>query len=162
MNKHLQQVRELNDSFSLPQAEQGANVRLTDMDLVAHQALLMEQGSQILKAIKAGEMVDILTGLVNLGYCALAAIATQGGDVIDSPVNWKHDGFVVSIMRILSDKINQCTSGSSTDYSAVYGLCAHLSRRFINADFDKALQIIIESKMTRQLKAPDLSDCLYE
>lgn len=162
MNKHLQLVREFNDAFSFPQAEQGAGVRLSDMDIVLHQALLMAAGATVLKALKAGDMVEILAALVNLAYGALAAIAMQGGDVADRPVTWRHDGFVLSIMRILSDKIHNCSSGSTDAYSEVYCLCAHLTGTFINADFDKALQMIHQGKMSGLLKAPDLSECLYE
>ncbi len=162
MNKHLKLVREFNDTFSFPQAEQGVNVRLSDMDIIMRQAVLMEDGSAVLKAIKVGDMVEILAGLVNLAYGALGAIALCGGDVTDRPVTWRHDGFVLSIMRILSDKIDHCSSGNVDDYSEVYCLCAHLSRNFINADFDKALQMIHDGKMSRSVKVPDLSECLYE
>ncbi|MCK9395353.1 MAG: nucleoside triphosphate pyrophosphohydrolase family protein [Methylobacter sp.] len=162
MNKHLKLVRELHGAVSFQQAEHGTNVRLSDMDIVFHQALLMEEGSTVLKAIKAGDMVKILAGLVNLAYCALAGIAMRGDDVIDHPVTWRNDGFVLSIMRILSDKINNCTSGSTDNYSEVYCLCAHLVSSFINADFDKAFQMIHDGKMSKSVKAPDLSECLYE
>jgi hypothetical protein len=162
MNKHLKLVREFHDTFSFPQAKQGANERLSDMDIVMRQALLMDEGSGVLKAIKAGEMVGILLGLVNLAYCALGAIAMRGDSIIDSPVTWRHDGFVLSIMRILCDKINRCSSGSTDDYSAVYCLCAHLAASFINADFDKAFQMIHDGKMSKSAKAPDLSECLFE
>jgi hypothetical protein len=162
MNKHLKLVREFHDTYSFPQAEQGANVRLSDMDIIMRQALLMEEGSTALKAIKAGDMVEILAGLVNLAYCALGAITMRGGDVIDHPVTWRHDGFVLSVMRVLSENINHCTSGSNDDYSAVYCLCAHLTNSFINADFDKAFQMIHDAKMSKPAKAPDLSECLYE
>ena len=162
MNKHLQLVREFNDTFLIPQAEHGTNVRLSDMDIVIHQALLMEAGSAVFKAIKAGEMVEILADLVNLAYCALGAIAARGGDVVDRPVTWRHDGFVISVVRILSDKINNCTSSSADDYSAVYCLCVHLARSFINADFDKAFQMTHDGNMSKLVKAPDLSECLYE
>jgi hypothetical protein len=162
MNKHLKLVREFHDKFSFPQAEHGANVKLSDMDIVMRQALIMDEGSAVLKAIKAGDMVEILVGLVNLAYCALGAVAMRGSDVTDHPVTWRHDGFVVSIMRILSDKINNCTSGSTDDYSAVYCLCAHLANSFINADFDKAFQMIHDGKLSKLAKAPDLSDCFYE
>ena len=57
MNKHLKLVREFHDTFSIPQAEHGANERLSDMDIVMRQALLMDEGSAVLKAIKAGDMV---------------------------------------------------------------------------------------------------------
>lgn len=162
MNKHLKLVREFHDALSVPQAEHGAATRLSDMDVVLRQALLMDEGSAALKAIKSGDMVEILAGLVNLAYSALGAVAIQGGDVSDSPVTWRHDGFVVSIMRTLSDKINRCSSGSSDDYSAVYCLCIHLTRGFVNADFDKAFQMIHDGKMSKPVKIPDLSDCLYE
>ncbi len=181
MNKHLKLVRAFHSTFTFPQAEHGANQHLSDMDIVVHQALLMEEGSEILKAIKAGEMVDILAGLVNLAYYALGAIAMRGDDVTEHPVTWRHDGFVVSIMRTLSDKINNCTSGNTDDYSEVYCLCVHLTRSFINADFDKALQMVHDSNMSKLLesgkltdqdateihklklfKAPDLNECLYE
>lgn len=162
MNKHLELVRQFRASCSFPQVQQGANPHLSDMDIVLHQAALMEQGGVILKAIKAGDMVEILAGLVNLAYAALTAIAARGDDVVEHPVTWRHDGFVVSIMRILSDKINQCTSGNTDDYSEVYGLCAHLARSFINADFDKAFHMIHHGKMSSPAKAPDLSECLYE
>lgn len=162
MNEHLKLVREFHDTLSFPQAEHGKNLHLSDMDIVMRQALLMDEGSAVLKAIKAGDMVEILAGLVNLAYCALGAIAMRGDDVTDHPVTWRHDGFVVSIMRILSDKINNCTSGSTDDYSAVYCLCAHLASSFINADFDKAFQMIHDGKMSKPVKAPDLSECLFE
>jgi len=162
MNEHLKLVREFHDTFSFPQAEQGAATLLSDMDVVLRQALLMDEGSAVLKAIKEGDMVEILTSLVNLAYCALAAVAMRGDDVTDYPVTWRHDGFVVSIMRALSDKINNCTSGNTDDYSAVYCLCAHLAASFINADFDKAFQMIHNSKISKLAKAPDLSECLFE
>lgn len=162
MNKHLKLVRELNDTLSIQQAEHGTHAHLSDMDIVMRQALLMEEGSRVLKTIRAGDMVEILASLVNLAYCALGAIAMQGGDVSDNPVTWKHDGFVLSVMRILSEKIDHCSSGSADDYSAVYCLCAHLARCFINADFDKAFQAIHDGKMSKPAKAPDLSECLFE
>jgi hypothetical protein len=162
MNKHLKLVREFNDALSFPQAAHGANERLSGMDVVLRQALLMDAGSATLKAIKSGDMVEILAGLVNLAYSALGAIAIQGGDVTDQPVIWRHDGFVVSLMRILSDKINHCTTGNTDDYSEVYCLCRHLAKSFINADFDKAFQMIHDGKMANAVKAPDLSECLFE
>jgi hypothetical protein len=181
MNKHLKLVREFHDVFSFPQAEQGANVRLSEMDIIMRQALLMEEGSELLRAIKAGDMVEILAGMIDLAYCALGAIAIQGSDVTDRPVSWRHDGFVISLMRLFSDKINNCASGSSDHYSEVYCLCVYLSRSFINADFDKAFQMVHDSKMSRLgksdkficenveeilrskfFKTPDLSECLYE
>ena len=181
MNTHLKLVREFHDAFSFPQAEQGAKVRLSEMDIILRQALLMEEGSELLRAIKAGDMVEILAKMIDLAYCTLGAIAIQGGDVSDRPVSWRHDGFVISLMRLFSGKINNCASGSPDNYSEVYCLCAYLSRSFINADFDKAFQMVHDSKMSRlgksgklicenaeeilkstSFKTPDLSDCLYE
>ena len=177
MNKHLKLVRELHDARFCPQAAQGANARLSEMDIIMYQALLMEAGSELFKAIKAGDMVEILAGMTNLAYCALAAIAVQGADVLDRSVSWRHDGFVISLMRLFSDKINQCASGNSDHYSDVYSLCVYLSRSFINADFDKAFTMVHDSKMSglnnsgvpvegtgrsKFFKTPDLSACLYE
>lgn len=162
MNKHLKLVREFHSSCSIPQAEHGANERLSDMDIVMRQALLMDGGSAVLKAIKAGEMVTILAELVDLAYCALTGIAMQGDDVSDCPITWQHDGFILSIIRILCDRINKCSSGATDDYSAVYCLCSHLSTGFINADFDKAFQMIHDGKMAKEDKLPDLSGCLFE
>ena len=181
MNKHLNLVRELHDAFSFPQARHGANAQLSDMDIIMRQALLMEQGSKVLKALKAGDMVEILTELIDLSYYALGAIAMQGADVTNQPVSWQHDGFVLSVMNILSDKINDCASGSADSYSEVYCLCEHLARSFINADFDKSFQVVHayniaslreggksinidtgELQKSEPFTAPDLSDCLYE
>ena len=181
MNEHLKLVREFHDTLLFPQAEPGSSLRLSDMEIIRYQALLMEAGSEVLKAIKAGEMAEILVGLVDLAYVALAAIAKQGGDVIDKPVYWQHDGFVLSVMKVVSDKINLCASGDTDEYSEVYSLCIHLARGFVNADFDKAFQMIhtyrisrlktggeslyADSDNIRYLKlqnSPDLSECLYE
>lgn len=181
MNNHLRLVREFHDAFSIAQAEQGVNARLSEMDIIRHQALLMSEGSELFRAIKAGDMVEILAGMINLAYCALAAIAIEGGDVLDQPISWRHDGSVISLMRLFSDKINQCASGSPVNYSDVYCLCVYLSKSFINADFDRAFQIVHDNRMSslgendrlsyknvddimklKCFKAPDLSDCLYE
>lgn len=181
MNKHLRLVRAYHDACSWAQAEFGASAQLSDMDRVLRQALLMESGAEALKAIKAGEMADILVGLVDVAYCALGAIAKAGSDVIDRPVSWQHDGFVLSVMRLLSEKIDRCASGNTDDYSEAYCVCAHLASSFLNADFDKAFQKLHDSYMSelsengrtiyddaetirkaKPIKAPDLSDCLYE
>jgi len=181
MNKHLKLVRELHDTFIFPQADYGANVRLPDMAIITRQALLMEEGSRVLKALKDGDMVEILAELIALSYYALGAIAMQGGNVTDQPALWRHDGFILSVMKVLSDKINDCASGSAESYSEVYCLCVQLVRSFINADFDKAFQVVHNHTMSRlsesgkalsidmgelqrstAFTAPDLSDCLYE
>jgi len=181
MNKHLKLVREFHNAFSFPQAEHGENMRLSEMNIIMRQALLMEEGSELLRAFKAGDMVEILAGMINLSYCAVAAIAIEGADVLERPVSWQHDGSVISLMRLFSEKINNCSSGSPDHYSEVYCLCAYLSKSFINADFDKAFQMVHDSKMSQLdkkkgkltgnveeilkskfFKTPDLSDCLYE
>jgi len=181
MNKHLMLVREFHDAFSFPQAEHGENVRLSEMAIILRQALLMEEGSELFRAFKAGDMVEILARMIDLSYCALGAIAIQGADVLDRPVSWRHDGHVISLVRLFSDKINNCASGSADNYSEVYCLCVYLSRSFINADFDKAFQMVHDSKMPKSgkndkvifenveeilkskfFKTPDLSECLYE
>ena len=181
MNKHLRLVREFHDAFSVPQPESGANVRLSEMAIIMRQALLMEAGGELFRAIKSGDMVNILASMINLSYSALGAVALQGADFFEQPVSWQHDGFVISIMRLFSDKINKCTSGSPEHYSDVYCLCVYLSRGFINADFDKAFQMVHDSKISKRgksevfsgentegilkpnfFKISDLSDSLYE
>ncbi|MGR9072908.1 MAG: nucleoside triphosphate pyrophosphohydrolase family protein [Gammaproteobacteria bacterium] len=181
MNEHLKLVREFHDVFSVSQAEHGADAKISDMNIIMCQALLMDGGSETLKAMKAGEMAAILSGLVDLAYSALGALAFRGADVIDRPVSWRHDGYVISIMRLLSEKINACASGGAESYSDVYCLCKVLAKSFLNADFDKAFRMVHDSHLAKVdetgklnydyagqirkstlFKGPDLSDCLYE
>jgi len=162
MNKHLKLVREYNDTFSISQAKPGASEQLHDLDIVMRQALLMDSGSAVLKAIKAGDMVQILAGLTNLAHCALGPVAMRGDEVTDCPITWRYDGLILSVLRVLSDKINSCTSGNTEDYSHLYCFCAYLASTFTNADFDKAFQIVHDGKMSKSAKTPDLSGCLFE
>ena len=171
MNKHLQLVREFHSAYSVPQAEFGQAGHIADMEIISRQALLLEEASELFKAFKRGEMADVLAGLVNLGYAALTVIALQGADVTETSVSWKHDGLVISIMRSISDRLNQCSSGKGEAYSALYFLCVQLARDFLNADFDKAFQVVHDSRMSalkehphpsKHFKTPDLSDCLFE
>jgi hypothetical protein len=176
MNKHLKLVREFHDAAALQQAGHGINRHLSDMEIIMHQALLMDGGSEALKALKAGDMAEILAGLTDLGYYALSAIAVQGEDVVERPVLWRNDGFVISVMRLLSGKIDRCAAGGAGNYSEVYCACGHLASSFLNADFDKAFQKVHERHMAilaesgetgmerhlKSYKAPDLNDCLYE
>ncbi len=181
MNKHLQLVRQFHEQFGIPQANASEITHLSDMDIVMRQALLMDCGSETFKAITAGDLAKILAGLVDLSYNALAAIACRGDDVLATSVTWRQDGSVLSVMRVLADKINQCASGESIHYSALYMLCEQLARGFINADFDKAFQMVHNNLlMNSQLsvvsgrdyeqriaqeslpQAPDLSEALYE
>lgn len=172
MNKHLQSVREFHSAYSVPQAEFGSAGHLSDMEIITRQALLMEEGGELFNAFKRGEMAQVLAGFVNLGYAALTVIALKGEDVVETPVTWKHDGLVISIMRTLSERIHCCSSGKVEEYSALYCLCLQLARDFLNADFDKAFQVVHDSRMaeiqasrvhpSKHFKTPDLSDCLFE
>lgn len=181
MNSHLKLVREFHNALAFPQAEHGENRSLPEMAIIFRQALLMEEGAELFRAIKTGDMVKVLAGMINLSYTALGAIAIQGAEVLEQPVSWQHDGSVISLMRLLSEKINNSASGNPKDYSEVYCLCTYLCRNFINADFNKAFQMVHDNKLTRLsksinlieqnaedilnstfFKTPDLSDCLYE
>lgn len=162
MNTHLQWIRELHAINAIPQPEQGVREALSDMDVIMRQAFLMTGGSEVFRALQSGSMEKILLGLTDLAYAALEGLALQGADVQEQPVAWQHDGYVLSLMRIVSDKINLCSSGRAEHYSGVYCLCRHLTSSFLNADFDKALQVLHTSKLEKHDNAPDLSDCLYE
>ena len=176
MNQHLAAIRAYHDALSIPQAEYGLPVEASDMDIILRQALLMDGGSETFKAIKSGEMAAILAGLTNLAYYALGAIALSGNDVSDEPVGWRHDGFVLSVMKLLSEEIDRCKNGDAQNYSALYCLCSHLTKAFLNADFNGAFQCVHANNMARldaiknadrltqlQLpKTPDLSEFMYE
>lgn len=176
MNQHLAAIRAYHDALSIPQAEYGSAVEVSDMDIILRQALLMDGGSETFKAIKSGEMAAILAGLTDLAYYALAALALSGNDVSDEPVDWRHDGFVLSVMTLLSAEIDRCKNGDAKNYSALYCLCVHLTKAFLNADFNGAFRCVHSNNMARlnavknadritqlQLpKAPDLSEFMYE
>jgi hypothetical protein len=176
MNQHLAAIRAYHDELAIPQAEHGAPVDVSDMDIILRQAFLMDGGSETFKAIKSGEMAAILAGLTDLAYYALSAIALSGNDVSDEPVDWRHDGFVLSVMTLLSKEIDRCKDGDPKNYSALYCLCVHLTKAFLNADFNGAFQCVHANNMDRlnaiknadrltqlQLpKAPDLSEFMYE
>lgn len=179
MNKHLELVREFHEKFAIAQPDYPETAHLSNMDIVMRQALLLECGSETFKAVAVGDLAKILAGLVDLAYNALAAIACRGDDVLVASVVWRQDGSVLSVVRALSEKINSCTSGETVHYSALYGLCEHLARGFINADFDKAFRMVhgnlmaqtgkggsqnYEMRIERETlpEAPDLSDALYE
>lgn len=180
MHQHLQLVRDYHERFAIKQPAYPESVPLSDMDIVMYQALLMDQGSATFKAIILGELAGILGGLVELAYTALAPIACRGDDVIATAVTWRQDGSVLSIMKLLSDKISLCTTGETLHYSALYNICEQLARGFINADFDQAFQIVHQHAMlkptlyepdqhyaARIMRAslpspPDLSEALYE
>ncbi len=181
MNKHLQLVREHHEACSFKQAKFGEQGHVSDMECIQHQAMLMDAGGLLFYAIKSGEMTEILSGFVNLSYVALGAIAVSGNDVPENTLNWQHDGFVISIVRLMSEKISQCANGNLTAYSDTYNLCKLLTRNFLNADFDKAFQVTHNNHMkllsakgvsiydeawsyyqSELAKLPSLDDCLYE
>lgn len=180
MNKHLALVRDFHARFGIQQPDFPETAHLSDMDIVMYQALLMDNGSTTLKAFTSGDLAKILAGLVNLAYCALAPIACRGDDVIATSVAWRQDGSVLSLMKVLGDKIGYCCTGETIHYSALYNICEQLARGFINADFDKALQMTHRNLMLQTPVAepaqsyevriarsslpcpPDLSEALYE
>ncbi|CAD6879815.1 hypothetical protein [Methylomonas albis] len=164
MNKHLQQVRDFHRKFGINQPDDGESGHLSNMDIVMRQALLLDCGSETFRAIASGDLTKILAGLVDLSFNALAAIASRGDDVIAVSANWRQDGSVLSVMRVLSEKINQCTSGETVHYSGLYAICAHLSQRFVNADFDEAFQIVHQHLMSGRgdTERLDLSPALFE
>ncbi len=144
---------------------------LNDMDIIQFQALLMDNGADLFRAFKQGDMAVILSGLVNLSYTAMSAVVLSGGqgDIFSTTVDWRHDGLIISIIRSLSKQIAACASGQAEDYAALYVLCKKLARDFLNADFDKSFQRVHQAKMqdrhfpaTRHISMPDLSDCLFE
>lgn len=178
MHKHLQLVREFHEKFAIKQANHEDYTHLPDMDIVMRQALLLECGSQTCQALAGGDISKVLAGLIDLAYNALAAIACQGGDVQKASVSWRQDGSILSILRVLSEKIHACSSGEIQHYSALYALCEQLTRSFINADFDLAIRLLHQHCMAQALThpaenyqqrfeqetltVPDLSAALYE
>lgn len=180
MNKHLQLVRDFHKQLGMDQSEQAEAAHLSEIDIVMHQALLMGCGNETFKAIYVGDLPKILAGLIDLSYYALSAIVCKSEKVIVTSGIWQHDISMLTIMRILSDKINNCSSGESVHYSALYTLCEELVRGFLNADFDQAFQIVhnnamkhavgripahnIEQRIERASLpvAPDLSETFFE
>lgn len=163
MNPHLALIK---TNPTHPQSLQAET--LSDMDIILSQALLMEAGSASFKAMKSGEIAEILAGLVALAYNALLALAGQDKDLMEQPAS--HQTYkLLAIMRLLSEEIYQCSSGKAEAYSRLYHSCSHLATDFLNADFDKALRAYHEWRKTNNFtnsekspKALDLADCLYE
>ncbi|MDD2662114.1 MAG: hypothetical protein PHY54_20925, partial [Methylococcales bacterium] len=60
MNKHLKLISEFHDTRSMKISALESSSHFSDMDIVKYQAMLMKAGSDVLQAIKAGEMVEIL------------------------------------------------------------------------------------------------------
>ncbi len=166
MHHHLALVKTL-------QPNTGREISVSDMDIILSQALLMDAGSATFKAIKSGEIADILAGVVALAYNALQALAMQDRDILEREGESHQVYQMLAIMRQLSDQINCCSSGEAKHYSGLYHLSANLASGFLNADFNKAFQAYHEwrevcqdsgGKANKQNipKTLDLTDCLYE
>ncbi|MDD4914643.1 MAG: nucleoside triphosphate pyrophosphohydrolase family protein [Methylococcales bacterium] len=171
MNDHLRLVRDFHQKYGISQPEYPETAHLSDSEIILRQSLLLQCGSDICKAISGGDLEKILAGLVDLAYNALAAIALRGDDVINVTVSWRQDGSVLSMVKTLTDRMNNCNSGETVDYSGLYALCRHLCKFFLNADFDNAFQLVHDSLIAQQAlhagsetldKAPDLSTAFYE
>jgi hypothetical protein len=75
MNRHLELIKTSQLGLN-PVRDEAPCV--SDMDIIFSQALLMDAGGATFKAIKSGEIADILAGLVAIAYTALLALAHQG------------------------------------------------------------------------------------
>jgi hypothetical protein len=173
MHNHLALIKTMQPNQKV---SEGETLHVSDMDIILSQALLMDAGSLTFKAIKSGEIADILAGLVSLAYTALQTLAIQDKDIVENQGEGYQQYQMLAIMRLLSDKIHLCSSGQVGHYSDVYHLCANLATGFLNADFNKAFQIYHEwseacqgcgietnkSHDPHQIKPPDLTDCLFE
>lgn len=173
MHHHLALVKTMQPH---PKFTEGEIPCVSDMDIIFSQALLMDAGSVTFKAIKAGEIAEILAGLVALAYTAIQALAMQDKDIVENQGEGYRQYQMLAIMRLLSDKIHDCSSGWVEHYSGLYHLCASLSSGFLNADFDKAFlvyhewhKVCLDSNHDtnkihdpHKAKLPDMTDCLYE
>lgn len=179
MTTHLDLVRAFHRQFGIVQPEFPDTAHLSDMDIVMRQTLLMQAGQDSLHAIVVSDMAKLLGGLVDLAYNALAAIACRGDELQKMNVTWRRDGSVLSVAQALSQRIHDCCSGETRDYSALYCLCQQLAIGFVNADFDGAFRAVHDDimqshpapvgndyahRLARETlpKAPDLTDKLYE
>lgn len=167
MNNYLDMVAILRND---PEFSERIDSDITEMDIIFSQALLMDAGSATFKAIKAGELAEILAGLVVLAYSALEVLAVVNKPVEQYPVEVSSDYLMITIMRRLSQKIAACASGDVKDYYALFLYCAHLATDFINADFNNAVRFYHEWRITQgnsaashaNSKLPDLTDYLFE
>ncbi len=173
MHPHLALIK---NSPSLSSRIEGQGSSITAMDIILSQARLMEAGSLTFKAIKAGEIADILAGLVALAYYSAQALAQQNEDIVKNIEKIPQTYQMLTIMRLLSDKINACSSGAAIDYSTLYFVSKHLATDFLNADFDKAFRAYDEwykncadvssgghpLAKPENANCPDLTDCLFE
>ena len=161
MNPHLALLKTISTApFSQTKS-------LSDMDIILSQAMLMDAGSATFKAMKSGEIAEILKGLVALAYNALLPLAGQDQGLSEQTTS--HQTYhLLAIMRLLSEETSQCSSGNAEDFSRLYHSCSHLATDFLNADFDKAFRAYHEWRETNKsantinLKTLDLTDFLYE
>jgi hypothetical protein len=174
MHQHLALIKNRQSAQSIGHG--GVPVCLPDMDIIYTQALLMDAGSASFKAIKLGEIEGILARLVAIAYCSLEALSKLGYDVLEYAGENRLSYQMLDIMQLLSNKINDCSSGEAKHYSALYRLCSHLVTDFLNADFDKAFRVYhawqisyldtidVDSiqNITTNSKLPVLTDCFYE
>ncbi|MEQ1559455.1 MAG: hypothetical protein ABL933_11035 [Methyloglobulus sp.] len=173
MHQHLTLIKTVQPRQKVVEGE---TMPVSEMKIILTQALLMDAGSAIFKAIKSGEIADILAGLVALAYTSLQALAMQDEDIVEHQGTTCQTYQLLAIMRLLSDKIQNCSSGQAKHYSELYHLCTQLASGFLNADFDKAFRVyhdwckarVDSSEETatmlnpQKTKLPDLTDCLYE
>lgn len=173
MSEHLFLVK---DRMAIASVRDDGAPGLAGMDIIGMQALLMEAGSAAFRAVKSGEIANILTGLVSLSYTALEALSIMDKDEIEARRETNRAYQMLEIVQLLSAKIGCCASGEANSYSDLYHLCRDLSSGFLNADFDKAFRVYHEWRKTNPdltdicfktetgcfINAPDLTDCLYE
>jgi hypothetical protein len=148
MHHHLKLVRDFHDALGIPQAAFGQTIPLSDDEIILRQALLFACASETFNGLAADEPSKIQSGLVDLAFNALAAIANSGDNVITVSSKWRQDGSSLTVVRLLTEKIQQCASGDTLHYSALYQLCTQLVENLLQTDFDRALQ-----KLQQQLIA---------
>ena len=178
MKAHLACLREFHHALAIAQT---APERLSDMEIVEYQALLLETASEMGKAIKSSEITAMLAAAVDLAYVALAALDKGAGDAVEMPSSWRPGSSVLSVMEAVTDKTGRCVSGEAAAYSELYYLCRYLALSFLNCDFDKAFALRHSHNMDRARKdgesfysdslaawkqkgrnMPEFSECLYE
>jgi hypothetical protein len=173
MSEHLFLVK---NQKAMASVKDNAASGLSGMDIIGLQAVLMQAGSAAFRAVKSGEIANILTGLVSLAYTALEALSIMDKDDIEARRESSRAYQMLEIVQLLSARIGCCASGEAINYSNLYHLCRDLSSGFLNADFDKAFRVYHEWRKTNPdltdicfktengcfINAPDLTDCLYE
>ena len=171
MNRHIQLIKQFHQACAVNGALENTG-HLSDMDIIMQQALLMEESGALFRAVKRGDMAEILAGLVNLSYAALSSLVLLSGEDKPITIEWKNDGSVLSLVKRVTEAVAQCSDGQAEHYLSLYYLCERLARDFLNADFDRAFQMSHASRMadlqesharpSLHYKTPDLSDCLFE